>query len=261
MTALIVRNRKAMNLPLAARPQFHGDAFSGAVAEAAADIGAADDEILAVIGASADQDMDMWVVGIPVIDRHPVELRSEVALDIIKQFARERAQVLQFAGVFGRNDKTKVMPVIPAAFGEGAFVGHFRVRVEHPSIFAVSGDSLPFQVIDVLGEGRRAEAAALVTHNTRLHHHAPGVRPQLDGDRSSPAAAEPGAAPALAWSEAIANMPRPLCGPHDLAYEGLWTLGTTVAVVDPSRPDAQIIITRCHNAKPPCTFGRRRSEL
>jgi len=90
------------------------------------------------------------------------------------------------------------MPVLLAAFGEGAFVGHFRVCVEHPSIFAVSGDSLPFQVIDVLGQGRRAEAAALVTHDTRLHHHAPGVRPQLDGDRSSPAAAEPGAAPALA---------------------------------------------------------------
>ena len=76
-------------------------------------------------------------------------------------------------------------------------VGHFRIRVKHPSIFAVSGNSLPFQVIDVLGEGRRAEAAALVTHDARLHHHAAGVRPQLDGDRSSPAAAEPGAAPAL----------------------------------------------------------------
>jgi len=90
------------------------------------------------------------------------------------------------------------MPVILAAFREGALVGHFRARIEHPSIFAVSGNSLPFQVIDVLGEGRRAEAAALVTHDTRLHHHTPGVRPQLDGDRSSSAAAEPASAPALA---------------------------------------------------------------
>ena len=66
----------------AARPQFQGDAFSGAVAEAAADIGAADDEILAVIGTSPDQNMHMRIVGIPVIDRDPVESGSEVALDI-----------------------------------------------------------------------------------------------------------------------------------------------------------------------------------
>src|SRR5450631_2785336 len=89
------------------------------------------------------------------------------------------------------------MLVILAAFGEGAFVGHFRARVEHPSIFAVSGNSLPFEILDMLGQRRGAEAAALVTHDTRLHHHAAGVRPKLDGDRRSPAAAEPRAASAL----------------------------------------------------------------
>ena len=76
--------QRGLDLPLAARPQFHGDAFSGAVAEATADIGAADDEILAVIGTSPDQNMDMWIVGIPVIDGNPVEFGSEIALDIIK---------------------------------------------------------------------------------------------------------------------------------------------------------------------------------
>src|SRR5713101_5901195 len=124
--------QRGLDLPLAARPQFHGDAFSGAVAEAAADIGAADDEILAVIGTSPDQNMDVWIVGIPVIDRHPVEFGSEVALNIIKQFAREPAQVLQLGSVFRRNDETKMMPVILAALRESAFVGHVRARVEHP---------------------------------------------------------------------------------------------------------------------------------
>jgi len=32
--------------------------------------------------------MDMWIVGIPVIDRDPVEFGSEVALDIAQQLAR-----------------------------------------------------------------------------------------------------------------------------------------------------------------------------
>ncbi len=83
--------QRGLDLPLAARPQFHGDAFSGAVAEAAADIGAADDEILAVIGTSPDQNMDMWIVGIPVIDRHPVELRSKVALVNVRRFSSSAA--------------------------------------------------------------------------------------------------------------------------------------------------------------------------
>lgn len=39
--------------------------------------------------------MDMRIVGVPVVDRHPIKFRSEVALDIAKEFARERTQVLQ----------------------------------------------------------------------------------------------------------------------------------------------------------------------
>jgi hypothetical protein len=56
-------------------------------------------------------------------------------------------------------------------------------------------------------------------------------------------------------------MPSPLCGPHDLADEGLRTLATAVAVVDPSRPDAQIIVALCHGAKPLGAAGRWRSQL
>jgi hypothetical protein len=46
--------------------------------------------------------MDVRVLDVPVIDRHPVQFRSEVALDIFKQFARERAQVFQLGRVFRR---------------------------------------------------------------------------------------------------------------------------------------------------------------
>jgi len=44
--------------------------------------GAADEEIPAVISTSPDQNVDMRIVGIPVIDPHPVKLRSKVALNI-----------------------------------------------------------------------------------------------------------------------------------------------------------------------------------
>ena len=64
---------------LAARPQLQGDALGGAAAKPPADVVAADDQVLAVIGAAADQDMDVRIVGVPVIDRHPVELGAEIA--------------------------------------------------------------------------------------------------------------------------------------------------------------------------------------
>ena len=90
------------------------------------------------------------------------------------------------------------MPVILAAFGEGAFVGRIGIRIEHAGISAVAGDAVALEVGHMFGQRGRAEPGAELPNDARLHHHAPGIRPQLDGDRSSPAAAEPGAAPALA---------------------------------------------------------------
>ena len=61
------------DLLLAARAELQGDAFRGAVAKTSADVVAADDQVLAVIGPAADQNMDMRVVGVPMIDRDPIE--------------------------------------------------------------------------------------------------------------------------------------------------------------------------------------------
>ena len=105
---------------LGAGAELEGDALGGAIAKAVADVVAADDQILAVIGAAADQNMDMRVVGVPVVDRDPVELGAEIAFDIRHQLAREGAQVRQLGGVLRRDDEAKMVPVVFAAFGKGA---------------------------------------------------------------------------------------------------------------------------------------------
>src|SRR5258708_3072810 len=86
--------QRGLDLSLAARPQFQGDSFGGAVAEATADIGAADDEILTVIGASPDQNMDMRIVIIPALNGHPLQVVSKVADKIAQEFHHERINVL-----------------------------------------------------------------------------------------------------------------------------------------------------------------------
>jgi hypothetical protein len=40
---------------------------------------AADDEVLPAIGASANENMDMRIVGVPMIDGDPIKFRSQVA--------------------------------------------------------------------------------------------------------------------------------------------------------------------------------------
>ena len=60
---------------LAARPQFQCDPLCGAAAKTFADVVAADDQVLPVVGAAADEHVDMGIVGVPMIDRDPIEPR------------------------------------------------------------------------------------------------------------------------------------------------------------------------------------------
>ena len=48
------------------------------------------DQVLAIVGATADEHMNVWIVRVPVIDHGPVESRSEVALRVLHELARER---------------------------------------------------------------------------------------------------------------------------------------------------------------------------
>src|SRR6185437_5877792 len=65
--------QRALNLLFGARTQLEGDPLRGSVADAAADVVAANDQVLAVVGAAANQKMDMGIVRVPVIDGDPVE--------------------------------------------------------------------------------------------------------------------------------------------------------------------------------------------
>ena len=103
----------------------------------------------------------MRVVGVPVVDADPVELRSEVPLGVRHQLAREGADILQFGGVFRRDDEPEMMPVILAALGEGFRVGIVRRRVEHPRVRPISRHALALEIGHMFGQRRRAKRFAL----------------------------------------------------------------------------------------------------
>jgi hypothetical protein len=58
-----------------------------------------------------------------VIDRHPIEFRSEILLDLGHQPARQRLQIIIFATVLGGDDEPELMAVAIRAVDERLAVG------------------------------------------------------------------------------------------------------------------------------------------
>jgi hypothetical protein len=101
---------------LAPWPQFESDTFRRATAKAVADVVTADDQVLAAVGPAADEHMDMGVVGVPMIDRDPVETGAEVALRVLHQLPREGPKVGHLARVLRRDCEPEMMPILIAPF-------------------------------------------------------------------------------------------------------------------------------------------------
>ncbi len=123
--------QRGPHLVLRLRAELERNQIFGTGAQAAADVIAGDDEVAAVVGDAAHQQVDVRVVGIPVIDRDPVEPRAEIAFHPRGQVARERPEIGHVAGVLGRNDEPEMMAVVLAAICEGDVVGAIAGGVEH----------------------------------------------------------------------------------------------------------------------------------
>ncbi len=100
------------DLVLGLGAEFGIDQLLGASAQAVADIIARDDEIGAGLVDAAHEQMDMRVVGVPVIDGDPVEAGAEVGFHLLGEIPREGAQVFHIGGVFRRDDEAEMVPVV-----------------------------------------------------------------------------------------------------------------------------------------------------
>ena len=79
----------------------------GAGAHPLLDVVAGDDEILAVVGAAAHDDVDVGIVGVPVIDADPIELGAEILLHLAHQLAGEAPRSAISAASSGETMKRK----------------------------------------------------------------------------------------------------------------------------------------------------------
>ncbi|MGX1320694.1 hypothetical protein AB7M17_004147 [Bradyrhizobium sp. USDA 377] len=81
--------------------EFDGDQFLGASAQALADVVAGDHEIRSFLIYSPNEKTNVRVVGVPMIDSHPIEARTKVDFHLSGEIAGKGLQVGHVAGVLG----------------------------------------------------------------------------------------------------------------------------------------------------------------
>ncbi len=124
-------------------PEFDPDKVFRPGPEASADIIARDDKFPTVVRMAADQQMNMRVVGVPMIDRDPVEPRAEVFLHLVHEVPRVGAKVGHVGCVFRRDDEAEVMAVRMAAFGKFLVIDLIVLSVEQSSLHAFARHAIP----------------------------------------------------------------------------------------------------------------------
>ncbi len=156
---------RAADLLIGAGAELLGDQVARPIAHAFLDVVAGDDEVLAVLAHAAHDQVDMGMLGVPVIDADPIKLRAEVVLHLPDEVAGEGLEVGHLHGVVGRDDEAEMMPVILAPLSERLRVGVIGTRSEQPGLLPVPGDALAAQIAEV---GRKWRAPSCVTDDTRL---------------------------------------------------------------------------------------------
>ena len=157
--------KSAVNVEIRPRPQFLRDEVGGAGAYSCLDVVARDHEVLPVIGTAAQDDVDVRVVGIPVIDGGPIELRAEILLHLVHQIAGEGFEVRHVHGVLRRDDEAEMVAIVAATLGEGAALDLIRLRPEQPGLLSVTGHALAAQIIEM---GRERSRAGMMAHQASL---------------------------------------------------------------------------------------------
>jgi len=125
-------------------------------------------EVLTVIGAAADNDVDMRVLRIPVVDSHPVEPGPEVTLRLRHQLPGKSLEIRQLGRVVRRYDEPEMMPVALAPRCEGTMVGVIPLGIEHATSGPVFGYALTPQIGQMSTERNSAHP---VPHHARLYNH------------------------------------------------------------------------------------------
>jgi hypothetical protein len=141
--------------------------------------------------------MNMGVLGVPVVHRHPVKPRAEVAGGLVHQFPRKAPQARQLAGIVWRDDEPEMMPVPFAALGESPAVRFISGGIEQFPGRSIAGDAIALEIPDM---GTQRAGRTHLANDASLDHGAAARRLEhpRGGEACRPSAPEPAATTARA---------------------------------------------------------------
>jgi hypothetical protein len=177
--------------------KFLGDQVSGTGAHALADVVPPDHQVAPIIGLAAHDDVDVGILSVPVINRDPVELGSEVSLGLSHQIAREGLEVREPICIIRGHDEPEMMAIPLASIGERPMIGIIVLGIEHSPGGPIPGHAVAAEIAEVRAERRPPHS---MPYDTRLDHGAtrPTGQASHGGEASGAPASESSAAPAPA---------------------------------------------------------------
>jgi hypothetical protein len=101
----------AMYVPLWARPEFFGCDFLGASPKTVGDVLPGQAHLVTVSVDAVKDDVGVGMVGVEMVDGDPLEALTQVAFDTHHEAADVEVEV-DLAGVFGRDDETKLVSLM-----------------------------------------------------------------------------------------------------------------------------------------------------
>src|SRR4029453_19660084 len=118
----------------------------------------------------------MRVLGVPVVNRYPLEPGPKVTLRLHHQVSGKGLEVGQLGRVVRGYDEPEMMPVVLAPLGEGAMVGGIARGIEHATGGPVFGHTLSPQIGQM---STQRSSVYAVPYNSSLYNHATRVIGQV----------------------------------------------------------------------------------
>src|SRR6202030_2000441 len=118
-------------------PKLKGHQVTGTGTQSLADVVPRNDKVSSVIRDTTNDDVNVRIVGVPMLGTDPIEFRSEIPLGLVQQLSRKGFQVGQLVCIFGRYDEPKMMPIAVAAFGKCPAIGAILLGIEHAAWGAI----------------------------------------------------------------------------------------------------------------------------
>ena len=168
---LHLAGQASINVLLGPCAQFHGHQLRGTSPHALADVAAVDNQVAAIVGLAAYQNVDVGIVGVPMVNGDPVETCAKIPFHLAQQVSGKAPHIGQFGRVFGRNNETEMVTVIGAALGEGSAVDGLVAAAEQRRILPVAGHAIALEIGQVLCQRRGSEASPAMPHDPRLDDH------------------------------------------------------------------------------------------